>query len=56
MSFQRGVEDGANYTTAKAACTSLLIFAQRAIFYMLFLTKNNSGIEQECKTVNYDFF
>jgi hypothetical protein len=25
-------------------------------FYMLFLTKKNNGIVQECKTVNYDIF
>jgi hypothetical protein len=54
MSFQRGEEDGANYTTAKAACTSLRIFARRGIFSMLSLSTKNNGIEPECKTVNYE--
>ncbi len=41
-------------TTVKAA--SFFLFLHDMGFFMLFLTKKNSGIEQECKTVNYDIF
>ncbi len=56
MSFQRGVEVGANYNDSKGSVYFFTYFCTTWDFFTVFLTKKNSGNEQECKTVNYDIF
>ncbi len=57
MSFQRGVEVGANYNDSKGSVYFFTYFCTTWDFFKCyFLSKKNSGIEQECKTVNYDIF